>query len=76
MFTDIKKKKGKDRDLKNDSKRIEAEQKDLSYISLILPQSLGFSRPRRKGFLFHLFWSRVGYLYTDWCGCRCLRGEP
>lgn len=48
-------KKRKDRNLKNDSKRIEAEQKDLSYISLILPQSPGFSCPQRKGFLFHLF---------------------
>lgn len=48
-------KKGKDGDPENDSKRIEAEQKDLSYISLILPQSPGFSRPQRKRFLFHLF---------------------
>lgn len=48
-------KKGKDGDSEIDSKRIEAEQKDLSYISLILPQSPQFPRPQRKGLLFHLF---------------------
>lgn len=56
VFTDTKEdKKNEGRGSKNDSKRIEAEQKDLSYISLILPQSLGFSRSQRKGFLSHLF---------------------
>lgn len=60
-------KKGKDGDLENDSKSIEAEQKDLSYISLILPQSPRFSRPQWRGLLFHLFhlyFGLVSVIYT------------
>lgn len=59
--------KGKDGDSENDSKRIEAVQKDLSYISLILPQSPRFSHPQRRGLLFHLFhfyFGRVPVIYT------------